>query len=52
MEISPYTKIQFFYIMHKEDVQLAKKIDHFFRGRQEQGFRGLAKFCKTPCNTP
>lgn len=50
LEISPYTKIQFFYIMHKEDVQLAKKIDRFFRG-QEQGFRGLTKFCKTPYNT-
>lgn len=44
--ISPHKKIQFFYIMHQEDEDAAKKIEQFFRGKKT-GFGGLQSFAKT-----
>ncbi|WP_139856305.1 Piwi domain-containing protein [Aequorivita sinensis] len=54
-EFGPYdfsdtTKIHFFFIYHKDDVQATKKIDSYFRGT-ERGFGGLSKFIHTPYYT-
>ena len=50
LEISPYSKIHFFYIFHKDDRIVAEKIDRYFKG-EEYGFKGLYKFSKTLYHT-
>ena len=50
LEISPYSKIHFFYIFHKDDRKVAEKIDKYFKG-EEYGFKGLYKFSKTLYHT-
>ncbi|MGR3809079.1 Piwi domain-containing protein [Jiulongibacter sp. NS-SX5] len=49
-DLSQYKKLQFFFIMHLRDLDVAKKMNRFFRG-QEYGFRGLYSFTKTPYYT-
>ena len=48
--LSPTSKIHFFYIFHKDDLDVAQKMDSFFKGT-ENGFKGLAKFIHTPYHT-
>ncbi|MBN1185147.1 MAG: hypothetical protein JXB49_22870 [Bacteroidales bacterium] len=50
LEVSPYSKIHFFYIFHKNDRKVADKIDKYFKG-EEYGFKGLYKFSKTLYHT-
>lgn len=50
LELSPYSKIHFFYILHKDDIAVAKKMDSFFQGK-ERGFPGLYNFSKTAYHT-
>lgn len=45
-DFSDTSNIHFFFIYHKDDVQVAKKMDGYFRGT-ERGFRGLSKFIHT-----
>ncbi|HLW07384.1 MAG TPA: hypothetical protein VKY45_07455, partial [Marinilabiliaceae bacterium] len=49
-DFSDTSNIHFFFIFHKDDVEVAKKMDRFFRG-QERGFGGLSKFIHTPYHT-
>ncbi|GGW61388.1 argonaute-like protein [Winogradskyella epiphytica] len=49
-DFSDTSKIHFFFIFHKDDVKVAKKMDSFFRGT-ERGFGGLSKFIHTPYHT-
>lgn len=49
-DFSDTSKIHFFFIYHQDDVKVAKKIDNFFRGK-EDGFNGLSKFIHTPYHT-
>ena len=49
-DFSDTSKIHFFFIYHKSDVEVAKKMDKFFRG-SEKGFNGLSKFIHTPYHT-
>ena len=49
-EFSDNSKIHFFYIFHKNDTSVAKKIDSYFRG-EENGFPGLLRFIHTPYYT-
>lgn len=49
-DFSDTSNIHFFFIFHKGDYQVAKKMDGFFRGT-ERGFGGLSKFIHTPYHT-
>ncbi|MEW2921860.1 Piwi domain-containing protein [Muricauda sp. ANG21] len=49
-DFSDTSNIHFFFIFHKDDYQVAKKMDGFFRGT-EKGFGGLSKFIHTPYHT-
>lgn len=49
-DFSDTSNIHFFFIFHKDDYQVAKKMDGFFRGT-ERGFGGLSKFIHTPYYT-
>ncbi|WP_271424771.1 Piwi domain-containing protein [Aequorivita sinensis] len=49
-DFSDTSNIHFFFIFHKDDYQVAKKMDGFFRGT-ERGFGGLSKFIHTPYHT-
>ena len=46
-ELSPSTRIQFFFILHEDDREVAAKIHNYFTGRL-YGFRGLTRFIHTP----
>ena len=47
---SAYSKIQFFYIFHKDDLQIAKVMHDFF-SHGLPPFKGLYHFAKVPYNT-
>tara|TARA_R110002033_G_scaffold159194_1_gene195493 strand:+ start:13425 stop:15524 length:2100 start_codon:yes stop_codon:yes gene_type:complete len=49
-DFSDTSNIHFFFIYHKEDVEVAKKMDRYFKGT-ERGFGGLSKFIHTPYHT-
>jgi len=49
-DFSSTSNIHFFFILHKDDLEVAKKMDRFFRG-EESGFKGLSKFIHTPYHT-
>lgn len=49
-DFSDTSKIHFFFIYHKQDVEVTKKMDRYFRGT-ERGFVGLSKFIHTPYYT-
>jgi hypothetical protein len=44
-ELSTYTKVHFFFIFHKSDLEKAKKIDSYFKGEEDK-FGGLYKYTK------
>lgn len=48
--LCPTTKIHYFFIFHKDDQQIAAKMDRYFKGT-ETGFKGLSKFIHTPYHT-
>jgi len=49
-DFSDTSKIHFFFIFHKDDYKVAKKMDNYFKGK-ERGFGGLSKFIHTPYHT-
>ncbi|WP_339606792.1 Piwi domain-containing protein [uncultured Roseivirga sp.] len=46
-ELSPSSKINFFFILHEDDREVAAKIHNYFNGKLN-GFRGLSKFIHIP----
>jgi len=43
LEVSPWTKVHFFFILHEDDKAEAAKINSYFKGN-ERGFKGLFKY--------
>lgn len=49
-DLSTHSKIHFFFIFYKDDLDITKKIDRYFKGI-EFGFKGLYKFIQTYYHT-
>jgi len=50
LELSPFKKIHFFYIFHKDDFETTTKLDVFFN-KGLHSFKGLLEFSKVPYYT-
>jgi len=48
LEISPWSKIHLFFILHKDDTDKAIKIDSYFKGNEDD-FKGLLEYVKLGC---
>ena len=44
LEISPWSKIHLFFILHNDDIGKAKKIESYFKGELDKEFKGLLSY--------